>query len=311
MFSLFSTTLADKQPAASKPLTGKSRTLQLVSISILICIWMGLMSFGIMSMFEPEWLQNLTSIGKYQEAKDYKNMADNLMRQGNIELAISHYTHALQIKPDYTDARVNLGVGLGRAGNFAQASEILNAGLSMNPPLKSVIYYNLAWIDAAGGDTASAIQNYQQALEDDPDPEYTLMQLGLLYEHHQDWEQAFDCFHSVVLTQLDMRSTYLSMLKRSIPHYQTPRDSLSLRTLQEQLAAGVTSEMMFPYDTTLIRQLVDRKTLSDALAHMGITSIGRKLPSHAVSYFEQALSVKPDNDIATAWLRKLRESATP
>ena len=309
MFSLFSTIPADvKQKEAT---SARSKTPQVVAIIFLIFIWLALMSFGGISMLEPEWLQNLSEQGKHQEAKDIKNMGDNLLRQGNFSLGISHYVRALEIEPDYVDARVNLGVALGRAGRPDDAIATLKMGLTMDPPLESVIYFNLAEIAKEQGDTLSAIEYYQQTLADDPDPEHTLVRLGMLYEHHQDWQDAYSCFRSAVNTQLDVRSTYRSMLMRSIPHYQRPIDTLHLRVLEEQLTAGVSREMMSPYDTTLIRQLVDRSNLTVALTHMGVSSIAQDLPGQAATHFEQAIRVDSDNNEAASMLRKLQGTETP
>ncbi len=309
MFSLFSTIPADEKQV--QPAGERSKTPQVVAICFLIFIWISLMSFGGISMLEPEWLQNLSAQGKYQEAKDYKNMADNHLRQGNYNLGISHYSRALEIKPDYVDARVNLGVALGRVGRHNEAIAILKEGLTMDPPMESVIYFNLAEIAKVQGDTLGALAYYQQTLADDPDPEHTLTRLGMLHEHHQDWEEAYSCFRSAVNTQMDVRSTYRSMLMRSIPHYKRPQDSLHLRALEEQLATGVTRAMMAPYDTLLIRQLVNRPNLSSSLTHMGITSIAQGRPELAVTHFEQALQVQPDNRDAASMLRQLQGNSTP
>jgi tetratricopeptide (TPR) repeat protein len=309
MFSLFSTIPADEEQ--TKPIRENSKIPQVVAIVFLIFIWLALMSFGGISMLEPQWLHDLSTQGKYQEAKDYKNMGDNLLRQGNFNLGIGHYVRALEIKPDYVDARVNLGVALGYVGRPDEAIATLQAGLEMDPPTESVIYFNLAKIAKEQGDTLRAFEYYQQTLADDPDPEYTLVRLGMLYEHHLDWGEAYDCFRSAVNTQMDVRSTYRSMLMRSIPHYQRPVDSLHLKVLEEQLAAGVTRAMMAPYDTTLIRQLLDRSNLSTALTHMGITSIAQELPVQAAIHFEQAIQVKPDNVEAAGMLRQLRGNSTP
>jgi hypothetical protein len=69
--------------------------------------------------------------------------------------------------------------------------------------------------------------------------------------------------------------------------------------------------MMAPYDTTFIRQLVDRSNLTVALTHMGVSSIAQDLPNQAAIHFEQAIRVDPDNNEAASMLRQLQGTVTP
>jgi len=47
------------------------------------------------------------------------------------------------------------------------------------------------------------------------------------------------------------------------------------------------------------------------LTHMGITSIAQGRPELAVTHFEQALQVQPDNRDAASMLRQLQGNSTP
>jgi len=266
------------------------------------------MSFAVVSIWEPQWLQNISAEGKRSEAKTYKSYADAMVKQKQLAQAITNYRQAIKVDPDYVDARVNLGVALGRYGYPDEAIRVLREGLTMSPPLESVIYYNIAWIMAEQGDTSGAIENYQQALADDPDLHFTLNRLGMLYEGRGDWLNAYNCYSQALEHQLDIRTSYYSMLRRSLPHYLRPKDSLSRRNLEAQISEGVAREMLSMFDTTLIKQLIDRPTISRTFDRLGIASLALGYRDAGAHYLDQAVKVWPDNREAAAHLRQLRES---
>jgi cytochrome c-type biogenesis protein CcmH/NrfG len=78
-------------------------------------------------------------------------LAQDAHLQGNIALAIEHFTKTLQINPNYADAILGLGCALADRGDIAQAVGYIKRSLEIEPDNVG-IKNNLAWILATCSD---------------------------------------------------------------------------------------------------------------------------------------------------------------
>ena len=91
------------------------------------------------------------------------NMANVLMGEDRVDDAISHYSSALSLKPDYADAHDNLGVALAKKGLMPNAIEEFRQTLALDPTI-GVAHFNWGTALAHQGDLPGAIEHYQRAL---------------------------------------------------------------------------------------------------------------------------------------------------
>ncbi len=96
----------------------------------------------------PTWLQLLINLGRFQEAGD-------------------HCQQALAIKPDYTEARCNLGIALARLGDLPEAIAQYQQALQLDPKNFNA-HYNLGNALFEAGQAPAAIEQFQQAIQIEP-----------------------------------------------------------------------------------------------------------------------------------------------
>jgi len=68
-----------------------------------------------------------------ETADEYYNRGLAQSRQGNLPEAISDYTKAIEIKPDYAEAYYNRGLAYGRQGNHPQAISEYTKAIEIKP----------------------------------------------------------------------------------------------------------------------------------------------------------------------------------
>jgi protein O-mannosyl-transferase len=89
-------------------------------------------------------------------------------QQGRTDEAIAHFQKALELNPDYVDARNNLGIALDKKGRSDEAIEQYTKALKLDPDYAQA-HYNLANVLLAKGRPDEAILHFQKALEINPD----------------------------------------------------------------------------------------------------------------------------------------------
>ena len=99
----------------------------------------------------------------------YHNSLGEVFRaQGHPAEARRSYQRALKLKPDYAEARCNLGVALQQEGKTAQAIECYRQALRLNPQLAAA-HYNLGNALQVQGEFQSALESYNRCLDLRPD----------------------------------------------------------------------------------------------------------------------------------------------
>lgn len=101
-------------------------------------------------------------------AEAHNNLGFTLTRQKHYNLAIYHYNEALRINPAYTDAHNNLGTALLRQGNVKEAEYHYYETLKSNPKYAGA-YYNLGKLFLNQGKTEEAINFFRKALTFEPE----------------------------------------------------------------------------------------------------------------------------------------------
>jgi tetratricopeptide (TPR) repeat protein len=94
-------------------------------------------------------------------------LADFYCDQGNLDEAMAHFQKAVQIYPDFAEARGGLGSCLFQKGQVDEAISEYQKALKIRPHLAKT-HNNLATALAQKGKLDEALSHYQQALQSDP-----------------------------------------------------------------------------------------------------------------------------------------------
>ena len=295
MFYLFFTIPADRGQEGFKKQRpkGLSRN-QAIFTWVLLLLWLILMSFGIISTINPEWLKNLSYIGVKVESRDYKNYGDSFLNQRNYKQAIIQYKQALKIKPDYVGALINLAVAYIHLGDEKQAAQMLMNALQMQTSQKGVIYYNLGELLEKQEKWDEAIRYYEKAIGSEFEQGLIYRKLGTLYLAIGQYEKAKKAFEMTLADQLDPCTSYKNMLRKSIAVFEN--DTINLPIIKEQLARDIHPEDLASYDLEIIR-LLQKSDPEIAKTHNHLGLIYARLGdvNKAIEHFQKSLQIWPGN----------------
>jgi Flp pilus assembly protein TadD len=96
------------------------------------------------------------------------NLGNALRKEGRVDEATSHYQQAVQINPNYAEARFNLGTALFKKGSLDEAILQYQAALQIKPDYAKA-HYNLGNALFKKGNVDGAVTEYQTALQIQPD----------------------------------------------------------------------------------------------------------------------------------------------
>jgi tetratricopeptide (TPR) repeat protein len=97
----------------------------------------------------------------------HTNLGNALLRQGQVDQAMSHYQQALALNPDYIEARNNLGLVLLQKGRVDESIAQYRKALEIDPDF-DLAHNNLGLALLRKGQVDQAIAQYRQALALDP-----------------------------------------------------------------------------------------------------------------------------------------------
>ncbi|MBM3324590.1 MAG: tetratricopeptide repeat protein [Calditrichaeota bacterium] len=295
MFSLFSITPAEqgrktgKEPSKSGPSHRKT-----VITLILFGLWVFLFTFGAITIVNPKWLQELSRPGIKSEAQSRKDYGDNYLRANNYPAAIANYRKALEIRPGFIAASVNLAITYSRAGDDARAEGILKDALRFESGQKGVVYYNLGELYERQKKRDEAIRCYQRALETGSQRDLIYRKLGTVYLAAEQYDLAREAFERALASQLDVTTSYWRMLQSGVEMFED--DTVNLPIIKATLARGIREEDLIMYDLTIIRSLQQRDP-EIAKTHNFLGFVYTRLGDNnkAIEHFEESLKIWPGN----------------
>ena len=128
-------------------------------------------------------------------------------RQGNLDDAITDYTHAIGLNPDYAEAYYNRGIAYGSKGDYDQAITDYTHAISLNPDYAEV-YNNRGVAYRSQGDYDQAITDYTHAIRLNPDLVKAYYNRGYAYGSQGDYDQAIAEFTQAIRQDPDFAEAY-------------------------------------------------------------------------------------------------------
>ena len=237
----------------------------------LLLLWVFLMSFGVVSIIDPPWLQALSDLGTDVESRAAKNTADAYLREHRYQEAIDLYEHALEIRPDQVGVLVNLAVAYGRSGRLGDGVRILSEALQSGTTRPGVVSYNLADLLYRQNRIDAAIQCYHQALDTSVRPDRVYGKLGETYAAAGRYDEARTAYETALRIQRDVCTSYRHMLRQALTtHEDFPE---SMEAIGQHLAQDVTPDDLARYDLQMITYMQrGDKDIARTYYHLGVIS---------------------------------------
>ena len=120
-----------------------------------------------------------------------------LKQQGNLDAAIASYNKALQLKPNFPDAHNNLGIALKEQGDIDAAIACYNKALQLKPIFLDA-HINLGNALKQQGDLTAAIASYNTALQLKPNFPEAHNNLGIALKEQGDLDAAIASYNTAV-----------------------------------------------------------------------------------------------------------------
>ncbi len=152
-----------------------------------------------------------TVSSKQQEAISYYNKAVKLHLENQYDIAVINYRKALELNPNFNDAKFNLANiyfikanQYSKKNDFAQAVSYMNKGIALNPKALNakhnlaVIYYNNGVTQFDNNDFEGALKSYDKVTEIEPDFTEAYFAKGNAYLKLNQYDLAQGCYKKVL-----------------------------------------------------------------------------------------------------------------
>ena len=191
------------------------------------------------------------------EAEDAAEMvcraAEEDIRAGNYQSAYGRLMYALQIKPDYADAYINLGKIYYLSGDIPAAINWLQKAVSLDLPQKDLVFNNLGLLYAQQGEYQTALAMFERALATGLSLEQIYSNIGKVQLSLGNYDKAEEAFQAALDQRPTVRNLYLEMLRKTMIDYRGDEEHADVyRAAQEQIERGLTDQELAAYDDEIV-----------------------------------------------------------
>jgi tetratricopeptide (TPR) repeat protein len=204
----------------------------------------------------------------FAEARN--NLGNTLQKFGELDAAVKCYEQALVIKPDYAEAKNNLGNALSDLGQLDGAVKCYEQALVIKPDYAEA-KNNLGNALSNLGQLDGAVKCYEQALVIKPDYAEAKNNLGNTFHELDKVDDAVKCYEEALVIKPDYAEAYNNL-------------GVLLNDIGQLNAAANKFE----------RALAINPNNTEVHYNLGITFMALGQLNAAVKNFEQALAIKPD-----------------
>jgi tetratricopeptide (TPR) repeat protein len=208
----------------------------------------------------------------FAEARN--NIGNTMFLKGNLDEAAIHYRHALRLRPDYVEAHNNLGMALAGSGQPDEAIYHYRQALRLNQH-SAETHNNLGGALLEQGKSGEAVACFQQALRLKPDYAKAHYNLGVALARQDRLDEAICCYQQALRLQPDSAEAYCSW--------------------------GAALEQQNKVDDAIhcYRQALEvRPNYIEALNNLGLALERQDKLDEALACYQQALNFKPDSVVA-------------
>lgn len=258
----------------------------------IVSIWGILIAMGVITIWAPDWLAELSNPGKNIEAISIKDMGDNFLKSEEYTKAITQYTAALKIVPDLKSAIANLAISYQKTEQFNKATIAFKHLLTLSPEYPDVIYYNLGEIYEKTNQTDKSITSFLAAAEIAAYPEKSYQKAGHLLLKQEKWEKAITNFKEAINHRQNIDNSYRGMLLKYKAAYADT--TLLHQEISKMLKTDSYLSELPLYDEKIFNELLSRDIdLAKTYNNTGYCMAMIKKYKEAVPYLEIAIKINP------------------
>ncbi len=227
-----------------------------------------------------------------------------LNKQGNLDEPIQHFERALQLKPDYPEAHVNLGVAQAKQGKLKEATQHFERALQLEPDYPET-HVDLGVVQAAQGRLDEAIQHYERALQLDPDYTEAHNNLGIALADRGKLDEAVQQYERVLQLKPDYAEAHNNLgialadqgkSNEAIQHFER---ALQLKPdyVEAHYNLGIALADQGELDEAIQhyrRALQLKPDYADALNNLGFALAKQGRWDEAIQHYERTLQLRPD-----------------
>jgi type IV pilus biogenesis/stability protein PilW len=250
-----------------------------------ICAPVLLLLLAVMTWSQLGYWRN--SIALYEHAATvvpnnrwaYHRLGLTLLGQGNLDQAVSNFTKALQIKPDYIEARCHLARAFADQGKLDKAVEHYTKALQFMPDFATA-HSGLAKVLIEQRKPEEAAVHYRQALRTQPNNPGIHNRLGMALAMQGKLDEAIICFNKALQLRPDHSQTHTN--------------------LGAALAEQGKLDQAIVHFAKVLR--IDPHSLK-ALKNLGILYFNQGKYQEAADSFRKALRIEPNDPQALHYLK--------
>jgi tetratricopeptide (TPR) repeat protein len=260
----------------------------------LFFVWLLLIFFAFVAATEPPWLKKLAHYGREDESRSMKEYGDRFMREKNYAMAIAQYQRALEIKPDFAEAMVNMSIAYNITGRGEQGLRILRDALKTGSIRSGPIYFNMADILVSQGKKEEAIELYRKSMGVEVEEEMVWGRLGVMYLENNQLENARDAFERALEIQTAPTTPYLNMAKTSLLLYE--KDDEHRPVIEAMLEDDIGIDDLGAFDLRIIDTINDSDPeIAKTYNHLGAIYARLGDLDRAIAHFERSDRIWPGN----------------
>ncbi len=271
-------------------------------------VWVVLIIFGILTLLQPQWLKDVGSKGREEEALSLKEQADLLLKDRKFVPAINLYAKVLSIDPEIKDAIGNIALAHRELGHYNKALNILSKLADKYPEQAHLNYLNIAEVYKKMGDKSKTAEFYLKSSEVSPEPDYASFRAASIFLELENYEKALTIVSEGIDYRMDFVSRYMGMLKRD--YYTLDDKPETQAVLKSQLDKGVSEEDLLQYDKTFMLQSFSwDRDLAKAFNLKGICLFKLGRIGEAESCFNTAIKINPHLEESRQYLKMINENS--
>ena len=143
-------------------------------------------------------------------ATDWFQKGYNAGMNGEYNAEISLYLKAIELKPGYADAYINLGIAYQKQNNYTKAIQIWEKAIELKPD-DADAYYNLGNAYKDQDNLIKAVQMWEKAIELKPDDADAYINLGIAYGKQDNYTKAIQMWEKAIELNPDDADAYINL----------------------------------------------------------------------------------------------------
>lgn len=246
-----------KKPKPSDPYRLSDKVLA----GFFTSVWGILLIFGILTLFPPQWLIDISKPGRAEESQAYIIEANRLMYSANsnnvnaqYEQAIANYKAALKIDSTNAQVMANIGVAYIFLNQLEDAKAAFDKSYRMDTVNKYLVYSYYGDYYERKGDFEKALEVSLISSETHTNPAYPLRKAGSFCIKLQRYPEAIKYLQQAIEHEHSFADFYRAALLKAKYQSMTANDLSMVALLNTKLEQKDLTSELIRYDQLMFDQ---------------------------------------------------------